>query len=264
VNRGPGGCRPRHLSDGQCGSTTQARIAFLWYWLERTRGFGKQKLPHPAAAKARGRDTWALEEAGGVAVEGPIERGPIRMALLYNLAQRNTARPIKACVGAGPVQLSTLAHFHGGPIKDRYQLSYALAEVFKAEIAELVAAGCQYIQLEDLGAWMPYLSGEKDWDWVSDVVNKTLDGCPVATSWHFCMGNAWGNKLEGMTAGGYGAVLPHYYDVKLNAFVWHTVVAGCRWREGPVGVIDVRTSDRHPSRSPAHPGTRSHRAQRVT
>ena len=25
--------------------------SFLWYWLERTGGFGKQKLPHPARAR---------------------------------------------------------------------------------------------------------------------------------------------------------------------------------------------------------------------
>jgi len=231
--------------------------SFLWYWLERTHGFGKQKLPHPAHAKARGRDVWALDEAGGVAVEGPIERGPIRMALLYKLAQRNASRPIKACVGAGPVQLSTLAHFLGGPIKDRYALSHALAGVFRAEIADLVAAGCQYIQLEDLGAWMPYLSGEKDWSWVCEVVDETLQGCPVATSWHFCMGNAWGNKLEGMTAGGYGAVLPHYYGVNVQQYV---LDFACREMEDAalladlprdktvaVGVIDVRTLEiEHP------------------
>ncbi|HTM21339.1 MAG TPA: hypothetical protein VL172_12550, partial [Kofleriaceae bacterium] len=193
--------------------------SFLWYWLERTHGFGKQKLPHPRADKARGRDVWALDEAGGVAVEGPIERGPIRMAALYKIAQRNTSKPIKACVGAGPVQLSTLAHFVSGPVKDRYQLSYALAEVFRAEIADLVDAGCQHIQLEDLGAWMPYLSGEKDWDWVCDVVNKVLEGCPVATSWHFCPGNAWGNELVGMTGGGYGSVLSHYHGVNVQQFV---------------------------------------------
>jgi methionine synthase II (cobalamin-independent) len=193
--------------------------SFLWYWLERIHGFGKQKLPHPRADKARGRDVWALDEAGGVAVEGPIERGPIRMAALYKIAQRNAHRPIKACVGAGPVQLSTLAHFVSGPIADRYQLSYALADIFRAEIADLVAAGCQYIQLEDLGAWMPYLSGEKDWDWVCDVVNKVLEGCPVATAWHFCPGNAWGNELQGMTGGGYGSILPRYYGVNVGQFV---------------------------------------------
>src|SRR3569832_85392 len=57
--------------------------SFLWYWLERTKGFSSEKLPHPAKAKAKGRDIWALDEAGGVAVEGPIERGPVRMGLIY-------------------------------------------------------------------------------------------------------------------------------------------------------------------------------------
>src|SRR5690606_10000186 len=111
--------------------------AFLWYWLERIEGFGREKLPHPHRHKARGRDEWSLDEAGGVAVRGPIARGPVRMAYLYRLAQRLTARPVKACVGAGPVQLSTLAHFEGGPIEDRYQLADALAGVFAAEIADL-------------------------------------------------------------------------------------------------------------------------------
>ena len=88
--------------------------SFLWYWLERIGGFGKEKLPHPARSKA-GVDAFALDEAGGVAVRGPIERGPVRLAELFRIAQRNTRAPIKACVGAGPVQLSTLAHFEGGP-----------------------------------------------------------------------------------------------------------------------------------------------------
>src|SRR5580693_4890770 len=54
--------------------------SFLWYWLERTSGFGKEKLAHPARGKAKGTDAFALDEAGGVAVRGPIARGPIRMA----------------------------------------------------------------------------------------------------------------------------------------------------------------------------------------
>src|ERR1044071_3282448 len=139
--------------------------------------------------------------AGGVAVDGEIRRGPVRMALLYRWAQRHTARPVKACIGAGPVQLSTLAHFRAGPVKDRYQLSRALADVFRAEVAEVVEAGCKHIQLEDLGAWMPHLSGLKDYDWVCEIVERTLGETPpgVERSWHFCKGNAWGNKLDGMT-----------------------------------------------------------------
>lgn len=250
------------LTDGQMWFDDYAMGigSFLWYWLERTGGFGKQKLPHPARAKAKGRDVWALDEAGGVAVEGPITRGPVRMATIYRWAQRHTQKPIKACVGAGPVQLSTLAHFVGGPVKNRYELSAALADVFAAEIAELIEAGCRDIQLEDLGAWMPFLSGEKDYGWVCDIVDRTMgaiDRTQVRTSWHFCLGNAWGNKLDGMTAGGYRAVLPHYLGVKIDQYV---LDFACREMEDAdllrqlppdksvaVGVIDVRTLEiEHP------------------
>src|SRR4029077_14310075 len=108
-----------------------------------------------------------------------------------------------------------------GPIRDCYQLSRALADVFRAEIAELVEAGCKHVQLEDLGAWMPHLSGEKDWAWVGETVDRTMAEIPtgVEKAWHFCMGNAWGNRLEGMTAGGYREVLPHYHGVKVDAYV---------------------------------------------
>jgi 5-methyltetrahydropteroyltriglutamate--homocysteine methyltransferase len=236
--------------------------SFLWYWLERTRGFSSEKLPHPARGRAKGRDVWALDEAGGVAVEGPIERGPVRMGLIYNWAQAHTARPIKACVGAGPVQLSTLAHFRGGPVKNRYELSRALADVFRAEIADLVEAGCKHIQLEDLGAWMPHLSGDKDWGWVCETIDRTLGGVPahagIERAWHFCMGNAWGNKLDGMTAGGYREVVPHYKDLaNVDAYV---LDFACREMEDAellrqlpddkrvhAGVIDVRTLEiEHP------------------
>ena len=233
--------------------------SFLWYWLERTHGFSSEKLPHPARAKAKGRDVWALDEAGGVAVTGPIERGPVRMELFYRWAQSHTDRPIKACIGAGPVQLSTLAYFKDGPVKNRYELSRALADVFKAEIGEVVSAGCKFIQLEDLGAWMPHLSGEKDYDWVTDIVDRTMSEIPqgVERAWHFCMGNAWGNKLEGMTAGGYREIMPHYHGAKVDSYV---LDFACREMEDAdllrklptdkkvhVGVIDVRTLEiEHP------------------
>jgi 5-methyltetrahydropteroyltriglutamate--homocysteine methyltransferase len=227
--------------------------AFLWYWLERIDGFGKEKLPHPARSKARGRDLWALDEAGGIAVTGPLRRGPIRMAPLYRLAQSVTLRPIKACIGAGPVQLSTLAHFVDGPIKDRYQLARELAGIFRAEIGDLIAAGCQHVQLEDLGAWIPSLSGEADYAWVRETVEATLAGIPpgVETSWHFCLGNVWGNRMQGMTAGGYREVLPHYADIAVGGFV---LDFACREmadadllatlppdKRVSVGVIDVRS-----------------------
>lgn len=241
------------LSDGQMwfDDYDMGIGSFLWYWLERTGGFGVAKVPHPARAKAKGRDEWALDEAGGVEVVGPITRGPVRLAALYRLAQRYTARPIKACVGAGPVQLSTLAHFVSGPIKDRYALSEALADVFNTEMGELVQAGCEHVQLEDLGAWIPTLSGDRDYKWVLETVNRTLRGVKARKSWHFCLGNVWGNRMSAMTEQGYAKILPHYYDAEVDEYV---LDFACREMKDAellkdlpknksvaVGVIDVRS-----------------------
>jgi len=231
--------------------------SFLWYWFERIGGFSKEKLPHPAIKHA-GADAFALDEAGGVGVIGPIEHGPLRLGELFSLAQKNATRPVKACVGAGPVQLSTLAHFKGGPISDRYELSHALAQIFKREIADLVTAGCRFIQLEDLGAWIPNLSGEKDFAWVAEIVDEVLADVPdtVTTSWHFCLGNAWGNQIKGMTRGGYASVLDRYFQVNVDQYV---LDFACRdmvdvdvLKDLPedksvaAGVIDVRTLEIEP------------------
>ena len=142
--------------------------SFLWYWLERTHGFSSGEAAAPGArARRKGRDVWALDEAGGVAVEGAdrARPGAHGAALPAGRSATRTSRSRRASA-PGPVQLSTLAHFRAGPVKNRYELSRALADVFRAEIAELVDAGCKHIQLEDLGAWMPHLSGDKDFAWV--------------------------------------------------------------------------------------------------
>ena len=195
--------------------------SFLWYWFERIGGFGHEKLEHPARSRTEGKDAFTLDESGGVAVRGPIERGPVRLAELYGIAAGVAQRPIKACVGAGPLQLSTMAHFESGPVKNRFDLSAALAEVFRAEIDDLVAAGCRHVQLEDLGAWMPNVTGA---DATSSGSRRRSTACSRASSgvercWHFCLGNAWGSRAEGLTRGGYGNVLPHYFDVDVDAFV---------------------------------------------
>lgn len=227
--------------------------AFFWYWFERIGGLGKAKLPHPQRKSARGIDVFVMDEAGTVAVQGPIEHGPLRLAQLYDFAQSETQRPLKACVGAGACQLSTLAHFESGPIRDRFGFSAALAQIFNREMRELAAAGCQHIQLEDLGAWIPNLARdpERDFAWVRSTVDAMLAGVSARKSWHFCMGNAWGNRLDAMTRGGYAKILPHYLDVACDEFV---LDFACRemadaalltqlppGKSVAVGVIDVRS-----------------------
>jgi len=225
--------------------------AFFWYWFERIGGLGREKLPHPQRKAARGIDVFIMDEAGTVAVRGEVTHGPLRLSHLFEIAQAESDRPVKACVGAGAVQLSTLAHFESGPVKNRYEFAAALAEIFNREMRALAAAGCRYIQLEDLGAWIPNLSGEKDFRWVAQTVDAMLAGVEARRSWHFCMGNAWGNRLDAMTRGGYAKILPRYFEVECEEYV---LDFACREMEDAklladlpkekrvaVGVIDVRS-----------------------
>jgi 5-methyltetrahydropteroyltriglutamate--homocysteine methyltransferase len=200
--------------------------SFLWYWFERIEGFDPARLPHPARGRAKGLDVPMLDEAGGVAAIGPIRRArPLRLVELYRIAEGavTAARPVKCCVGAGPAQLSAMTYVEKSPYGHYRDVALALADVFNAEIHDLVAAGATYVQLEDLGAWIPNLTGKaEDARWVSDVVVRTLAGVDrskVRIGWHFCLGNTWGNVAHGFTRGGYGNVLHHYFDAPVHEYV---------------------------------------------
>ena len=53
----------------------------------------------------------------------------------------------------------------------------------------------------------------KDYKWIADVIAQCVDGVDAKIAWHFCYGNAWGNRLADLFPAGYEAVLPHFYDV---------------------------------------------------
>jgi 5-methyltetrahydropteroyltriglutamate--homocysteine methyltransferase len=225
--------------------------SFLWYWFERIDGFDPAKLDHPAKNKATGLDVPMLEEAGGVAAIGKIGPGPLRLVDFYRIATRFSDKPIRCCVGAGPAQLSAMVHVEKSPYKHYKDVAYALADVFNAEMKSLVDAGAEHIQLEDLGAWIPNLTGAQDFEWVCDLVRRTVDGVNARIAWHFCLGNTWGNIAHGFTHGGYGNIISHYYDLPIDEYV---VDFACRDmrdvnalaslpadKSVAVGVIDVRS-----------------------
>jgi 5-methyltetrahydropteroyltriglutamate--homocysteine methyltransferase len=226
--------------------------SFLWYWFERLDGFDRERLEHPAAARSGvgGADRYVLDEAGGVALDGPLGRARWRMADLYEIARQHASRPVKAGVGAGPLQLSAMVHFRGGPITDRYELAREMAKYFRAEIDDLVAAGCEHIQIEDLGGWFPNVAGDRDLAWVKEVMTTLTEGVNARVGWHFCLGNAWGTSTHGLTAGGYGTVLSSYFDLPIDEFVLDFAARGMSdvdvLRDLPAdksiaaGVVDVR------------------------
>src|SRR6266511_4837096 len=141
--------------------------SFCWYMYERIGGFDPAKEEHPNAVGAteRTKEIALLSDWGGVVNNGPVSHGPIRLADFYKIAERHATKPIKVSVGAGPTNLAW--HVYYQHYKDPRELSYALAPIFNAEMKSLVDAGATFLQLEDLGAWLPLFTGnDDDYRWI--------------------------------------------------------------------------------------------------
>jgi 5-methyltetrahydropteroyltriglutamate--homocysteine methyltransferase len=227
--------------------------SFCWYMYERIKGFEEAKEEHPSVVGStiRTKDVELLSDWGGVVNSGAVARGPIRLADLYKIASRYATKPMKVSVGAGPINLAWHVYFKH--YKDARDLSYALAPIFNAEMKELVAAGAKYLQIEDLGAWLPlFTNNNDDYKWIGDVIAQCVDGVNAKIAWHFCFGNAWGNSLNSLFPTGYETVLPHFFNVPVEQFVLdfaNREMAGLdalkslpKDKEVQVGVLDIRTS----------------------
>jgi len=242
------------VTDGQMSYDDYVGVigSFCWYMYERIPGFEAAKEPHPSevGAAVRTKEVELLADWGGVVNSGPVKPGPIRLTDLYNIAKRYTTKPIKVSVGAGPVNLAWHVHFKH--YKNPRELSFALAPIFNAEMKELVRAGAQYLQLEDLGAWLPLFTNDtNDYKWIGEVISKCVEGVDAKIGWHFCFGNAWGNALSGIFPKGYETVLPYFYDLPIDQFVLdfaNREMADIECLKGlpkdkevQVGVLDIRT-----------------------
>jgi 5-methyltetrahydropteroyltriglutamate--homocysteine methyltransferase len=227
--------------------------SFCWYLYERIPGFSDAKEEHPNAVGAtdRTKEVILLSDWGGVINSGPVSRGPLRLTDFYKSASVHATKPMKVSVGAGPINLAW--HVYYEHYKTPRELSEALAPIFNAEMKELVAAGANFLQLEDLGVWLPLFTGNTDdFKWIVDVIAQCVDGVDAKIALHFCYGNAWGNRLAGLFERGYEAVLPHLYDAPVDQFVLDFAnrdmldIDSLRDlpsdKEVGIGVVDVRTS----------------------
>jgi 5-methyltetrahydropteroyltriglutamate--homocysteine methyltransferase len=222
---------------------------------ERIPGFEHARDPHPSTQGVTDRNKVIelLDDWGGVVNSGAVSRGPIRLADLYKVAAKHAKTPIKVSVGAGPINLAWHVYFKH--YKDAKDLSYALVPIFNAEMKELVAAGAKYLQIEDLGAWLPLFTNNKDdYKWIRDVIERCCDGVDAKIGWHFCFGNAWGNDiLSANYPQGYQTVLPYFFGTAgIDEFVLDYANRGMDGVDflknlpanqgAQVGVLDIRTS----------------------
>jgi 5-methyltetrahydropteroyltriglutamate--homocysteine methyltransferase len=227
--------------------------SFCWYWYERLPGFFHNKLKSPIAATANLNrfEHEVMNNWGGTTTDGKIGRGPTRLVELYEIARRHATKPLKVSVGAGPLNLSLHVWYSDDAYyRNQRDLVADLVPVFNAELKKLAAAGADFIQLEDLGAWIPITTGrDEDFAWVAETINRTVEGVDAKIAWHFCLGASYGNALE-FFQGQLDKVLTNLWDVNVEQFVLDFALRGMRDvdvlarlpedKEVAAGVIDVR------------------------
>jgi 5-methyltetrahydropteroyltriglutamate--homocysteine methyltransferase len=233
--------------------------SFCWYLYERIPGFEPTRNPHPSMVGAGPSAGKALlDDWGGVINSGPVDKGhdALRWTDLYQIAKKEATVPVKVSIGAGPANLAWHVYFN----KDSYyksakELTFALAPIFNKEMKELVKLGATYLQIEDLGAWLPLFSNNKDdYKWIRESIEMMCDGVDAKIGWHFCFGNAWGNDiLSANFPQGYQTVLPYFWNTEgVDEFVLDYAnrdmngvdfLKNCPKNKGvQVGVLDIRTN----------------------
>jgi 5-methyltetrahydropteroyltriglutamate--homocysteine methyltransferase len=233
--------------------------SFCWYLYERIPGFEPTRNPHPSmigAGPSAGKTF--LDDWGGVINDGPVDKkgDALRWTDLFQIAKAHARKPVKVSIGAGPANLAWHVYFNDKSYyKSPKDLTFALCPIFNKEMKELVKAGATYLQIEDLGAWLPLFTNNKDdYKWIRESIEMMCDGVNAKIGWHFCFGNAWGNDiLSASFPQGYQTVLPYFWNTEgVDEFVLDYAnrnMAGvdflknCPKNKGvQVGVLDIRTS----------------------
>jgi 5-methyltetrahydropteroyltriglutamate--homocysteine methyltransferase len=233
--------------------------SFCWYLYERIPGFEPTRNPHPLYLEAgQSSGKTFMDDWGGVINSGPVDKKPdaLRWPDLYKIAKDAANVPVKVSIGAGPANLAWHVYFNDkSHYKSAKDLTFALCPLFNKEMKELVKLGANYLQIEDLGAWLPMFTDNKDdYKWVRESIEMMCDGVDAKIGWHFCFGNAWGNDIISSNfPQGYQTVLPYYWNTEgIDEFVLDYAnremdgvdfLKNCPKNKGvQVGVLDIRTS----------------------
>jgi 5-methyltetrahydropteroyltriglutamate--homocysteine methyltransferase len=159
----------------------------------------------------------------------------------YSYARTRTKRPIKMPC-PGPYTLAGRIK-PGSVYKDRMEVSYALAEIVNQELKALVAAGVDFIQLDE-PSYAVHASSPRDF---VDLFNRSVAGVKAKIGIHLCFGNYVGRPVAKRT---YRPLFPHILDMHADQyaleFANRELAELQLWQEFPsdkelaAGLVDVK------------------------
>jgi 5-methyltetrahydropteroyltriglutamate--homocysteine methyltransferase len=127
--------------------------------------------------------------------------------------------------------------------KDDKQLIFDLAGILNKELKGLVAAGCDFIQIDE-PVWVGY---PQDMPWLVETFNTLVDGVKAKIGLHICYGNY---QLKKLFKGQYAELFPEILNANAHQILLEFAVSngvGLELfqdhktdKEIAVGVIDVK------------------------
>jgi 5-methyltetrahydropteroyltriglutamate--homocysteine methyltransferase len=212
------------------------RVRFIVGFYEHITGIRALEPP-----RKLGQPLWDTNTPFEV-VEKLAAPGGLGIVEEFKLARALTAKRIKATV-PGPFTLLVPLKLGGG-YRDKDTLLADLAAIVNAECKALVAAGCDFIQIDEPHSGM-YAGAAPRFD---QGVNKAIEGVTAKIAVHVCFGNLYGRPFAAVRD--YRHVYPALAGLHASQVVLEYANRGFDdlrlWKEFPtdkelgVGVVDVK------------------------
>jgi 5-methyltetrahydropteroyltriglutamate--homocysteine methyltransferase len=212
------------------------RVRFIVGFYDRLAGL--RTLPPP---RKLGQPLWDTNTPFEVVEKIAAPQG-LGIVEEFTLARSLTTKPIKATV-PGPYTLLVPLRLGGG-YRDKSTLLADLVAIVNAECRALVAAGADFIQIDEPHHGM-YSGVVHD---VAAGVNRAVEGVDAKIAVHVCFGNLYGRPFSGVRD--YRNLLPTLHDLRASQVVLEFANRGMddleRLKEFPgdkelgAGVVDVK------------------------
>lgn len=170
-------------------------------------------------------------------------KGGLGMDAHFRFLKDHTTRRTKVCV-TGPQMLAKRATNEAYP-SDK-ELIFDLTDILNEELKGLVAAGCDFIQIDE-PVWVGY---PQDMPWLIESFNRLVSGVKAKIGLHVCYGNY---QLKKLFKGQYDDLFPAILETNADQISMEFAVSDgygldlfTRYKtdkEVVVGVIDVKVEE---------------------
>jgi 5-methyltetrahydropteroyltriglutamate--homocysteine methyltransferase len=190
---------------------TDGEMWHLGGWLQNQFGGIQGLRSEPATARRLGPSQYDMRTRHIVA--GPVSApNGLGMAQHFPYLREHATRPTKVTC-PGPLTFAGSCEI-GPPYGDMWELAGDLANVVNAELKACVAAGADFVQIDD--PWLGCLPDESRG--IVELVNRTVEGVNAKTALHICFGTHEG-RPRGCNRT-YRPLFPDLLEARVDQFLF--------------------------------------------